>query len=209
MISQYYDLKKEELGMFIKDILTDWIIPEFGKQMKSKHSIMLGEFEGEELDKIRNLILVNKTNKSILNYITKNRKIPSTSEYELFQTIEGERIKKSKEIEIPKDFYKDLKYKIDIIITNEQIDVASRLTTLQTILQIIGGNPTIIQDPKTKKIFYKLIDLAGFSPVDMGLDEPESMQNMMMNQMAQRGGSVARSATPSTAPTNMSSPQRL
>ena len=85
-----------------------------------------------------------------------------------------------------------MKYKIDIIITNEQIDVAARMTTLQTILQIIGANPTILREPRTRKIFYKLIDLAGFSPVDFGIEEPVGVEEMMVGQVAERGGSIAR-----------------
>jgi len=191
MSVQYYDLKREDLGMFLKDILYEWIIPEFKKNKKGTHGIMMGEFEPEELDKLRNLLLVNRGNKAILRYVAKNMRLPSTMEAEVLRGIEKERISTMKEIGIPYGYYDDLKYKIDVVITNEQIDVSARLTTLQTILQIIGTNPTIMRDPRTRNIFYKLIDLSGFSPVDFGLDEPTGLEDVM-GQGVQMGGSPPR-----------------
>src|SRR3990167_9492339 len=192
LATQYFDLKREELGMFLKDILYDWVLPEFKKQKKNVHSLMLrGEFEEEELDRLRGLLLTNRTNKSILRYIANNMRIPSVQESELFKSIEKESIGKLKEIEIPKDYYKDLKYKIDIILTNEQIDVSARLTTLQTILQIIGSNPTILREPRTRKVFYKMIDLAGFSPIDFESQDVQSPEEAI-GGMAEMGGSIAR-----------------
>lgn len=191
MAGQFYDLKREELGMFIKDILTDWIIPEFKKQKKSVHKVMLGEFDEDELTRIRELILTHKSNQDLLKYVERNKTIPSAKEMEMFKVISKEQISRQKDLEIPAKFYDHLKYKIDIVITNEQIDMASRMTTLQTILQIIGSNPTILQDPKTKKIFYKLLDLAGISPTDFRDDE-QGMEQMVQNVTAERGGSIAR-----------------
>ena len=198
MAVQYYDVKREDLGMFIKDILYDWIIPSFKSQKNKKHGLMTGEFDEDELDKLRNLVLTNRTNSSVIKYIGKNMKLPSSREYGIIRAMEKENTNKSKEVEVPDGFYKDLKYKIDIIITNEQIDVASRLTTLQTVLQIIGSNPTILKDPRTRKVFYKLIDLAGFSPVDFGIDETSDLQEQVGTQNAELGGSIARVPSVST-----------
>lgn len=209
MISQYYDLKKEDFGMFIKDILFDWIIPEFNKQKKNEHGIMTSEFDEDELSKLRNLIINNRVNREVVRYIGQSLKIPSREEYEIIKSITAEEIKRGKEITIPKNYYENMEYKIDIVITNEQIDVASKLTTLQTVLQIIGSNPTVLQEPRTRKVFYKLIDLAGFSPVDFGIDESdEGIEQTMMNQ-AKVGGSIARTATPSNSPTQINQSQRL
>ena len=191
LATQYYDLKREELGMFISVILYDWIIPGFKNTRNKSHEIMVGEFDEDELDKIRGLILTNKTNKAILKYIGKNLKIPSSQEAELIKALEKEKISKVKSIEIPKGYYDDLKYKIKIILTNEQIDVAARMNTLQTILSIIGTNPTILKDPRTRKVFYKMIDLAGFSPIDFGIDEPQGVEEVM-GQQVQPGGSPPR-----------------
>ena len=108
---------------------------------------------------------------------------------------------------IPQSYYEDLKYKIDIVITNEQIDMASRLTTLQTVLQILGSNPSILQDRRTKKVFYRLLDLAGISPLDLAIEEEEPKLEEAVSR-AVRGGSIAR-PMPAAAPPEVSIPARL
>ena len=208
MSGQYFDLKREELGLVLKDVISDWIIPEFKKNKKKEHSLMTGEFDEEELDKLRGLILTNRTNKAILKYIAKNMSLPSSKESEVLKAIEKEQISKAREIKIPDNYYEDLKYKIDIIITNEQIDMASRMTTLQTVLQVLGSNPTIMRDPRTKKIFYKLLDLAGFSPIDFEVEETGEIENVIQEQ-AQLGGSVARPSAQMPMPQGVMMPSRL
>ncbi len=209
MAGQFYDLKREDLGMFIKEILFDWIIPEFKKQKRNEHSLMLGEFDEDELDNLRGLILTNRTNKAILDFIGRNKRVPSSDEAEVLKVITQERLKTQKEAKIPKGYYDNLKYKIDIVITNEQIDMASRMTTLQTVLQIIGANPTILQDKRTKKVFYKLLDLAGISPLDFQTEAEPQINEIMANQVAQRGGSVARVPTPIATPETTITPRTL
>ncbi len=192
MSGMFYDLKREDLGLFLKDILLDWIIPSFKSQKGGKHSLMLGEFNEAELDKMRGLILSNKSNEAIIDYIIRNKKIPSGKEAEIIKGLISGRIKKQKDLLIPKGYYDNLKYKIKVIITGEQIDIASRMGSLQTILQILGSNPTILADKRTRNIFYKLIDLAGFSPTDFEIEEEPDMGKIV--SQTQRGGSIARPA---------------
>lgn len=191
MAGQYYDLKREDLGMFIKDILMEWIMPEFKKQKRDIHNLMLGEFDEDELTKLKDMVATSENNSSLLAQIKKTGRIPTSQEMEILKSINKEKLNRKKEIKIPKGFYDDIKYKIDIVITNEQIDIASRVTTLQTVLQIIGSNPTILKDPKTKKVFYNLLDMAGISPLDFKDEEPDMIDTIGQIQ-PQRGGSIAK-----------------
>jgi len=180
LAGQYFDQKREDLGMFLKDVLFDWV-----------NKLMVQEFEPGELENLRGVLLTRRTNEAILEWIRRNKRIPTAEEYEIQRGIVAEMLKKEKEIEIPEGFYENIKYKIDIVITSEQIDIAARLSTLQTVLPIIGSNPTILQDKRTKKIFFKLLDLAGISPLELGLEEEPQLEEVVMEQVAQRGGSIA------------------
>ncbi|WP_339633454.1 hypothetical protein, partial [Bizionia echini] len=102
---QYYQLKQEDLGLFLKEILYDWILPSFKGQKNIEHSLMVSEFDEAELDKFRGLILKNRTNKSVLNFIDRNKRIPSTEEAEVLKGIAQEQLKTAKEVKIPKGFY--------------------------------------------------------------------------------------------------------
>ena len=187
MASGFFDLKKEDLGMFIKSIIYDWIIPDFKKSKRGKHNIPMGEFNEGELMRIRNLTIINKTNEKIIDYILKNKKIPNSQEFEIIRSLVKEQVKSAKSIEIPQGFYDNLKYKIDIIITGEQVDVASKLASLQQVMGIVGTNPTLIKDPTTRQFLFQMMDLAGISPAGLEGDIPDVGDVMAQ---AQLGGSV-------------------
>jgi len=190
--------------MFIKDILYDWIIPEFKKQKRDAHSLLTGEFNEEEITKVRNLLNANVLNKEIIKSIIKNKRIPSQKEYQILQGLVNEKIKSTKSLEIPKGFYDDLKYKIDVIVTGEQLDVAARLTTLQTLMTIVGSNPTILQDPITRRFLFQMMDLAGVNPAGME-GEPMDLGGTVQAAVA---GSMPK-ISKSTSPNQISVPVKL
>jgi uncharacterized protein YlxP (DUF503 family) len=119
-----------------------------------------------------------------------NGKIISPEEEQVLKQVTTETIK-HENITISKDLYKDFEYKVDVDITGESIDLSQRITTLQVALQMIGSNPTITQDPVTKKIFFKLLDMGGINPKEF--DTIESQQFAPLGApVAQMGGSMSR-----------------
>jgi len=207
MASGYFDLKREELGLFLKEVFYDWVIPEFKKQRNRLHKLSLQEFSEDEIEKLRKLSIEGKLNESIVNFVSRTGRYPSLGERNILRSVVKEQVKKEKEIEIPAKYYDNLKYKIDIIITSEQIDVAARMATLQTVLVMLAQNPTILQDPTTRKVFYQLLDLAGISPTEFEArrEEPGLEEAVMQ---AQRGGSVAK-LPPIPTPTEIQVPRKL
>lgn len=208
----FFQRKQEDLGSFLKDVLYDWILPEFKKAKRKAHHLMLGEFSEERLIQIKNLFLTNRTNEAIINLIAKTGHYPTAKEYEIQKGIIKEQLKKQKDIPIPTSYYDNLRAKINIVITGEQIDLASRISTLQTVMVMISQNPTILQDPNTRKIFMELLDLAGISPLKFETEAPELAETIRGMETAPvraaRGGSVAR-IPPITTPTEATVPTRL
>lgn len=204
----FYKRKKDELGLFLKDILFDWIIPQFKGEKNKAHKLILGEFNESELTRLRETILIHKANKATIDWIKRNGRIPSGKEYGLLKGITQEHLKKAKDIGIPEDYYKGIRYKINIIITGEQIDLASRITTLQMVLTMISQNPTILQDPNTRKVFFQLLDLVGISPAQFEKETPELSEAVSQFPEAKRGGSLARIPAVTT-PGTVEVPRRL
>jgi hypothetical protein len=119
-----------------------------------------------------------------------NGKIISPEEEQVLKQVTTESIK-HENITIPKDLYKDFEYKVEVDVTGESIDLSQRITTLQTVMQMIGSNPTIMQDPVTKKILFKLLDMAGINPKEIENIESQPFAPAGA-PVAQMGGSVAR-----------------
>ena len=186
----FYKQKREELAEFIKEILWDWILPTFKNQIRKEHKILIEnllENGDSESDKFFGLILNERMNK-----LRANSRYLSQDQWAIRKSIQAELLKKE-DLKIPKGFYDDLKYKIDIIITGEQLDVQARQSVYTTIFQMIGSNPTIFQDKRALRIFSKMLDLIGISPKDIFDEEVPTLQGTIA---AQRGGSIAAPVPP-------------
>jgi len=194
MTSGFFDMKREDLGMFLKEVLWDWVIPDFKKHKGSVHKLMLGEFSEDEVEKLRRLISTDRFNKSLIDYIAKNGRIPDRAERDILRTAIRERLKTKKDLTIPVAYYDNAKINIDFIITAEQIDMAARLSTLSFILQILGSNPTIFRDARARKVFYQALDLSGINPTQFEIEEEEEeLAGMAGRRVAERaGGGVSR-----------------
>lgn len=206
MASGFFDLKQEDIGLFIRDLILDWLIPMFEKNKKSKHQVMISNFSEEELAHLREMIVEDKTNKAIMEYITKSGSIPTQGEVDAMKIVVTEKIKKEKAIDVPEGFYTGLKYKIDVVITGEQIDLAAKMSGAQVALQILGSNPTILQDPKTKKYFMQLLEAIGLNPLDI---QEESAPDAILQNIAQMGGSIARPPAVSSVMTSIPTQKTL
>lgn len=195
MAGSYFDQIRENVAMDIKDLLFEVIIPQFSKDNSGEHILRIA---GEDLDKVNNLIIENHTKNKLFEFLTRERKLPNAMQFDLIKSILAERVKRGKEklIKIPKEFYKDIKYKIDITITGEALDNRVRSANMFAILQAITSDPTMMSDPTKKKFLYKIMEAAGVSPIDI---EPEITPPTIGEIVSQRaGGGVSRPVMPAT-----------
>jgi len=193
----YFDQLKQNLGSFLKEVLWDWILPEFEKNTKGAHKLSISSLmEGDDVEsqKYFNAILDDSVRKRRAELEAKGRHLDQ-NQIRIMKEIKAKELR-DKELEIPKGFYENLKHKLNISITGEALDMQSQATTLQTLLQILGSNPQILEDKRIKGIIKKMVSLAGMSPKDLHLDE--EIQGLQQLAQQQRGGSIA---TPAEAPT--------
>lgn len=198
----YYDLKREDAGIFLKEVIEDWILPDFKKKNRKSHTVhimrLLGADTGAE--QFFNAILNSEVNKKVIDFMSRG-KILNSQELMLLKGLTADSLR-HKDIEIPDDFY-DFEYSVKVVVTGEQIDMAQRAVALQTAFQVIGSNPTVLQDPTVRKLYFKLLDASGLNPVEIFDEEQPSALQAIQNtipqgQQAQRGGSIA---APRQAPT--------
>lgn len=187
MAASYFEGIRENFAIVLKDILFDWVIPDF-KKTSSKEHILNIVGEEADLDKFDRLVVNAKTKMGILRFIKNNRKLPTKEQIEIIRGIEGERTNRDRSIKMPAGFYNDLKYKIDIVITGESVDVASKLATLQQALSMLATNPAILTNPQTKKVFFKILNLVGISPEEF---ETETETPNIMDIISKQGGQGA------------------
>ncbi len=159
---------QQEMGIFYTEIIEDWVMPYLASRLNKEH-ILAYDFSPEELKEIDNKFTAKQANQRAINQILEGKMV-TQEEYDGWIENYDEFIKQTKSqrfIEIPKDFYKNLKAKVTVNITGEQRNKAATLESLNNILITYASNPNLSQDPVASQLLTKIIELsgAGISPI--------------------------------------------
>jgi len=160
----YFNFKREKLGLFITGIIEDFIIPEFKKKKRKGH-IFSFTAEADEMNKF-DLLMTNAILKKEMDKFVKKNGV-----YPLPQHVEAERMKIMEKLrqrderfpELPDKFYDNIKTKIKIVITGENSNTATDLTTLTSLYTVLSEQ----QDPRAEKVLNQILSLAGTNPIGL------------------------------------------
>jgi len=196
MAGSYFDQLRENIALDVKELLYTVIIPQFEKENKSEHILRLA---GEDLDKIQNLLINQKATNELFKFLRKKGRFPSNLQYETIKVGISENVKQKKEqmVKIPKGFYDNLKYKIDIDITGEARDVRVEAQNITMLFQAVTADPTLAPPEVKRKLFMKLAENAGINPADLTPDGTPSLESLSEQVPQRAGGGVSRPSMPS------------
>ena len=209
MVASYFDMKREQFGLFIKALLLDDILPSFKKARKKSHMVKFTSSD-KEMEKLRKAMMNAHIRKETMDQLMRGI-VPTKESMIMQETTAMQQMQGMKDvgIETLDNFYDDVEASVDIVITGEQMDTGAKMQTLQSALQIVGGNPTILQQPSTRSVFFKILELAGISPVELDMMDDTMNQPMGMQQnVPQQQAPMARAPAMQGA-TNMPSSQGL
>lgn len=192
----YFEGIQENVALAVKKMLYDVILPQFEKEQGGEHTLRL---VGKDLDEYAQMINNDLTLKEVIRLALLGR-FPTEAEKEAISLSITEAIKQGKEkiLDVPKGFYKDLEYDIDIDITGESVDTRVQNATLFAILQAITADPTMTQDPTKKNILFFMAEKGGINPHDIFGAETKSVEDVMMAQ-GRAGGGVSAPALNASA----------
>jgi hypothetical protein len=189
--ASYFDLKREDIGMFWSDIIEDWVLPTHNKETKKHHTILFSQMPPEDLERVRSLMETNLYNESVFDFVGKSGKLPTAEEAAFLKQVASAEMLTKKELDIPESYYSDLQYTVRVVMTNEALDVGAKMSTYQTLMAMKAQNPNVFNDPSTRGLINKMLALVGESPLSMGFDTTPQ----------QVGGSIpSPQATPSMTP---------
>ncbi len=181
---------QQEMGIFITEIIEDWVLPYLATKLNREH-ILAYDFSPEELKEIDNKFTAKMANQRAIDEILAGKMV-TQEQYDGWLENYDEFIKQTKSqrfIEIPKDFYKNLKAKVTVNITGEQRNKAATLESLNNILVTYASNPNLSQDPVASQLLTKIIELsgAGISPIQItgAINEKAKKDAETMEQNAQ------------------------
>jgi hypothetical protein len=189
MSLSYFDQMKENIALDIKNVLW-YVLEEFKKTASKAHIIRIA---GEDMDKLTEMMVNTRAHKKFFDYISKNGRIPPPEFMDMVKEIDRMDISSKGELMVGAEeaYFGDVKYDIDIIITDESLDAATQASNLITALQTITTDPTILQDPTKKKIFGKYLESGGISLADIEANIPKSVMPPEINEVSGAGGGVS------------------
>lgn len=161
---------QEEFGIFLTEVLTEWVMPWLGKQLNAAH-ILAHEFSLDELKQIDRNFSIHTANAMAKDAILSGR-IVSAKDYEKFMQSADEMIKQTKAtrfLDLPDNYYKKAIAHGSFNITGEAKDKQGAIDSLLGIMKIYQGDPNLINDPVLTALLMQIVELsgAGISPVTL------------------------------------------
>lgn len=177
-----FELMTENKGLDLIDMMTDFILPFFKKQLNNKDevSMILEDHQIKQIDSryVPNEI-IRRVNQKKLDTILSGQIYDPTQEaqdaasaqqYVMSQLMGSQRFIKPDDVDSKtwKAVFADFEWKLDLDVTEESEDVQGILATLTTVLQTLATNPGVLQDPNMKMIFSRILSLSGaISPIEI------------------------------------------
>lgn len=194
-VNSHFDMKREKLGMFLKKGIEQLILPTFKKQFSSEHVVSM--FSSEEgFDALKKITTEIQISKAKIDAIINGEPVDP-------QMI-AERVQADMEahrhlfIDIPDSFYDDLKYKVTLTVTGEEIDIPKKIETLTNLYTALSQR----QDPRAEKVLERILAYTGES-FDLLVGAPQAPQGALPPGATPSPMQASTLAQPSTGNLNI------
>jgi len=198
--SSHFDYRREEWGIFLKELFYDWVFPYIQAKLTKQH-ILASDFTPEELKNIDESFATHEANKYAMDKLFSGQVVTAedynaaVDQYTDFIAQDGKR----RFIDVPDNYFKDMKAKLTIDVTGEQKNKQATLESLSNILQTVQmsfdpntGTYGVLQDPTMSSVFNKILELSGAGLSPMSLTKTGT-QTQAPQQQAQGAQPVAPS----------------
>src|SRR4029077_14443304 len=162
--SAIFDYRREEMGIFIREIYRDWILPFLVKQIR-RTTEFVGEMTPDEVQIISQLIAEYETKSMVKKTVLSGKPITQPQADAFKQSLIEAHVKAGtkRKFKFPKGFFKS-DYNVQVNTTGEQKDNQKLLAALFQIFQLVAQNPTVLQNPTIARLFNEIMETSGVSP---------------------------------------------
>ncbi len=155
-VASHFKLKKQKLGIFLKKIVVEDVYDIFLKENSKAHiATVFGTENG--MNDLRKVAATEELNKRIFDWaMSDSTEIPNFDLWK--QQIEQAYVAHSHLfVEIPDKAFNDAKHHVELTITGEEVDTATKVQNLTTLYQSLIQQ----QDPRAEQVLAKIMDLQG------------------------------------------------
>jgi hypothetical protein len=154
-----FDYKRENVALFYQEYIEDIVLPALEKVLTRDHVFRLtGSME--ELAKLRQNIAENYIFNIQKEAILNGKEVPDKDTLMQLHMKELQKQGDKIWVSVRKDFFKNLDYYVDLVISGENKNIFATIGNAQAILGLLQ-DPTILQDAGKKTILFKVLSNLG------------------------------------------------
>lgn len=176
-VNTHYAFKRENLGIFIENLVWDFVVPQFKKEKRAAHTFSYSGSR-EQIEQIREFLVNAYMDRMVQKHVKKTGKYPTVAAFDREYERVQKRLDKQDEIsmELPDNFYSDidrLRAKIKVDVSGQDVNSVD-LETLGNIFRIVAENGAAIQqNPLAMKLLEQISNEAGQNPKKLfGIGKP-------------------------------------
>ncbi|MCH8094301.1 MAG: hypothetical protein IH953_06875 [Chloroflexi bacterium] len=179
-----HEYRKGKIATFFDRVWSKTIIPNLVKDLL-KGKEFLANLDADELEEIAERVVTNQANKFVKERILSGGLI-LPGEVDEFKEKAKESFRKGgnkRFLKIIKDEFKDTPLAVKINIVGKQAYLAQMTDKLSGVLQQIIANPAILQNKVARKIFDKILEGSGLSPIEFAdIGQPQQLLQPVQGQ---------------------------
>lgn len=199
--SSTFGFKRENICIAYRDFFNEMVMPQLITDLTEEH-IMRFTGSSQELMKLDTMASELHANDFVKKELLAGRIVTQEQvDLEKARAIkEYKKLGTSRFLNLKKSFYDNAEYEFDYIIDNENYDTQTLATNLKTVISDIAGNPSILQDPRLKLLYFKFAQNLGVNQAELELAD-EQAQNQEQGNVEQISNLLSNK-TPQNTPPN-------
>jgi len=182
--AKMFEFIRERLGVFISEIVKDWIIPDLLEKIKKEDTLYIKD--PDDWNEIMEMYVNNEISDAVIKYAITNGKMPSDLEIESEKKKLLNKYTSGKDRILPKlrDDYFDFDYDIICNVTGENSNVQAETESLINLVNQIGANPGILENPATVELLNRIADNIGLDAESLQLGKKDYKQKIQSRETA-------------------------
>lgn len=189
-----FEFIRENIGLFIQEIVEDWILPDFKKEIVKEQIFEI--FDAELIDELMTSDINKRLNQAQAKFVMIHGIKPDETEVEILRGKMKDAVRESEFVRVIED-YLNFDFGIKVVVTDENYNVNARVETTSNMIQLLAQNPQIMQDPQLKKLVLSMAEDTGLSPRLLSGTGAPTAQAPALNQI---GGMNASGMLSGSAP---------
>ncbi len=166
-----FEYRREEAGIFVREIFLDWVLPFLIKQLKSDKELT-ATLDPEELEIISEAVANQESDKFAKDRILKGEDVTPEDKQAVHDAVKDASMQlRRRSFKGFEKLFTDFMATVDVVTTGEQKNKAAMLETISNIIgfvtkmQLPDGRNLALEDGPMRTLFLQLMETAGVSPL--------------------------------------------